>query len=163
MTPNDHDLYQLAERLGQTLLDQQLCLATAESCTGGWVGKVMTDVAGSSSWYERGFITYTNQAKQDQLAVSAATLQAHGAVSEATAQAMAAGVLQFSHAQLSLAITGIAGPSGGSEQKPVGLVWFAWSRKEAQTIATSQVFKGDREAVRRQAVLYALEGVFQLL
>ena len=139
------------------MLNQTVCCA--ESCTGGWLAKVMTDVAGSSAWFERGFVTYSNAAKQEELGVPAEILDEYGAVSEATARAMALGALQHSHAEHSIAITGIAGPSGGSEHKPVGLVWFAWATLGQIRHCDSLVFTGDREAIRRQAVFYALQGL----
>ena len=157
------ELTRLAERVGRALAERGLMLATAESCTGGWVAKVMTDVAGSSGWFERGFVTYSNQAKQDLLGVRASTLQAHGAVSEQTVREMAEGALARSRAQVTLAISGIAGPEGGSPGKPVGTVWLAWARTGAATRARLAQFPGDREAVRRQSVLAALQGVLDIL
>ena len=144
-------------------------LACAESCTGGWVSEVITATAGSSGWFERGFITYSNAAKQEMLGVSGATLAAHGAVSPQIAQEMAQGVLAHSHAQIALAITGIAGPgggippSGGSPGKPVGTVCFAWCRAGAPAIGETRYFSGDREAIRRQAVIHSLRGLLALL
>lgn len=138
-------------------------MSSAESCTGGWLGKIATDIPGSSAWYERGFITYTNSAKQEMLAVAEATLQQYGAVSEAVARAMAEGALQHSHAQLSVAITGIAGPGGGSATKPVGTVCFAWSAEGMVTRSHTCHFQGDREEVRIQAVAEALQGLLRVL
>lgn len=157
------DLYELAFRLGEELKARGLWLASAESCTGGWVGEAVTSVSGSSNWYDRGFITYTNEAKQDMLGVSADTLAAHGAVSEATVKEMALGALTHSRAQVALAISGIAGPTGGTPEKPVGLVWFAWAFKDGRVEAERHVFPGDRQEVRRQAVVMALEGVLKRL
>ena len=156
---NDSDLQQLAEQVGQALRQRQWMLCAAESCTGGWVAKILTDVVGSSAWFERGFVTYTNVSKQEMLGVEARILDEHGAVSEATVQGMASGALQHSHADISLAITGIAGPGGGTEAKPVGLVWFAWGIRDTAVHSEQHVFDGDREAVRRQAVQTALQGV----
>jgi len=153
----------LATRIGAKLKAQGLMLATAESCTGGWVAQAVTAVAGSSDWFDRGFVTYSNAAKQEMLGVSAGTLARHGAVSEQTAREMAAGVLVHSRAQVALAITGIAGPSGGSPEKPVGMVCFAWSRKDAAPIAQTRQFEGDRERVRRQSVTFALQTLLELL
>jgi len=153
----------LAARVGAGLKAQGLMLATAESCTGGWVAKAVTAIAGSSDWFERGFVTYSNAAKQEMLGVSAGTLATHGAVSEQTAREMAAGALARSRAQVALAITGIAGPAGGSPDKPVGMVCFAWSRQNGAPVAQTRHFEGDRESVRRQAVLAALQGVLALL
>ncbi len=158
--PSDIELYDLARQTGQYFLKEHQWLCTAESCTGGWLGKVLTDVVGSSSWYERGFITYSNQAKQDLLGVDNTLLAKYGAVSEESARAMAQGALKNSAADQSVAITGIAGPDGGTDSKPVGLVWFAWADKNNSSIRTeSVVFKGDREAVRRQAVMFALQNL----
>lgn len=153
------ELSLLARRLGEVLGARGWRVATAESCTGGWVAKLITDVAGSSRWFDRGFVTYSNAAKQQMLGVRAETLAAHGAVSEATVREMAAGALARSEAQISVAVSGIAGPGGGSPAKPVGLVWFAWALAEGGIHARQARFDGDREAVRRQAAAVALEGV----
>ena len=157
------ELTRLAERVGRALAERGLMLATAESCTGGWVAKVMTDVAGSSGWFERGFVTYSKQDKQDLLGVRASTLRAHGAVSEQVVREMAEGALARSRAQVALAISGIAGPEGGSPGKPVGTVWLAWARVGVAPRARRAQFPGDREAVRRQSVLAALQGVLDIL
>ncbi|MFL6646758.1 MAG: CinA family protein [Sulfurifustis sp.] len=159
----DTELTALAAEVGQALTNAGLMLATAESCTGGWVGRVVTSVSGSSSWYERGFVTYSEDAKQELLGVSAQTLRQHGAVSEPTARAMAEGALARSRAHVTLAITGIAGPSGGTAQKPVGTVWFAWAAKGRATKALRQQLDGDREAIRRQSVVIALSELLKLL
>ncbi len=153
----------LAQRVGAKLKAQGLMLATAESCTGGWVAQAVTAIAGSSDWFDRGFVTYSDAAKREMLGVNAATLASYGAVSEQTAREMAAGALAHSRAQAALAITGIAGPSGGSPEKPVGTVCFAWSRKDAAPIAQTRLFKGDRESVRRQSVMFALQILLELL
>ncbi len=150
---------QLACRLGEQLLQKQMMLATAESCTGGWVAKIITDIPGSSRWFERGFVTYTNIAKQEMLGVTAETLEGHGAVSEQTVQAMAEGALMHSHAQLSVAISGIAGPGGATPGKPVGTVWFAWAVAGGAVETYMECFSGDRETVRQKAVWVALEGL----
>lgn len=155
-TVTDDDLAALAQEVGRTLGQASLLLATAESCTGGWVGRVVTSVDGSSRWYERGFVTYSEDAKQELLGVPSDVLKQHGAVSEATARAMAEGALSHSHADVALAITGIAGPSGGSEKKPVGTVWFAWAVRGHATRAARHLLKGDRESIRRQSVAIAL-------
>lgn len=159
--PNDTALDALAMKLGDALHAQQRMLATAESCTGGWVAKVLTDIPGSSSWFDRGFVTYTNQAKQDMLGVPAMVLEKYGAVSEQTVQAMARGGLHHSQADFSLAISGIAGPGGATADKPVGLVCFAWAEKRAAAAprvwSAHHIFNGDRDAVRRQAVATALQ------
>jgi nicotinamide-nucleotide amidase len=153
------DIDTLAAEVGRMLERRGLLLATAESCTGGWVSQAVTSVAGSSRWFDRGFVTYTNLSKQELLGVSAETLSRHGAVSEQTACAMAEGALARSHAQLALAVTGIAGPGGGNEQKAVGTVWFAWAGIGRQTVSDRRVFTGDRQAVRGQAVVAALDGL----
>lgn len=159
----DDELYRLAEETGLALKARGWMLATAESCTGGWVGEAVTAVSGSSSWYDRGFITYTNAAKQEMLGVEAETLANFGAVSEQTVREMAAGVLLHSQAHISLAISGIAGPTGGSPDKPVGTVCFAWAVRNGPLKSESRVFAGDRSAVRQQAVFHALQGVLALL
>ena len=157
------DLVALSERVGSTLAERALTLVTAESCTGGWVAQVVTHTGGSSAWFERGFVTYANEAKVEMLGVSPETLSICGAVSEPTAREMAAGALNHSKALIALAITGIAGPTGGSPDKPVGTVCFSWCRKGAEPMAATCRFEGDREAIRRQAVVHALEGVLRLL
>lgn len=138
-------------------------LATAESCTGGWLAKVCTDRAGSSGWFERGFVTYSNAAKQELLGVRAETLARHGAVSRETVLEMVAGVLAHSHAHWALAISGIAGPGGGSPEKPVGTVCFAWGGPGGWRLAREARFQGDRDAVREQAVATALQVLLQRL
>jgi nicotinamide-nucleotide amidase len=156
-------LIHLASEVGQRLHLAGLRLVTAESCTGGWVAKMITDVAGSSAWFDRGFVSYTNQSKQDMLGVSAALLNEHGAVSEAVVRAMAQGALSHSEGDISLAITGIAGPGGGTPQKPVGLVWLGWARRDGHQAVRRGLFEGDRHGVREQAVVAALEGVLEQL
>ncbi len=153
----------LAEQVGTALQSRGLMLASAESCTGGWVGGAVTAVAGSSQWYERGFITYSNQSKQEMLGVSAATLAENGAVSESTVREMAAGALKHSHAHVALAISGIAGPGGAVPGKPVGTVCIAWALRSGTGRAETFHFAGDRSAVRVQAVEAALRGVLQIL
>jgi nicotinamide-nucleotide amidase len=152
----------LAEQVGAALAARGWMLATAESCTGGWVAKVVTDIAGSSTWFDRGFVTYSNGAKQDMLGVPAALLEAHGAVSEPVVRAMAEGALARSGAHVSVAISGIAGPGGGSPEKPVGMVWFAWGVRGAGTVAVLEHFSGDRNAIREQSVERALRGAWEL-
>ncbi len=158
----NRDLEQLAREVGQTLLHAGLRLVTAESCTGGWVGEAVTAIAGSSDWFDRGFITYSNAAKREVLGVTAATLQRHGAVSEETAREMALGALKHSKAQISIAITGIAGPGGGSTDKPVGTVCFAWAKNDAALLSERHLLSGDREAVRYQSVQIALRGLIAI-
>jgi len=161
-TQTDDALEGLARRLGVALESRGLLLATAESCTGGWVSMALTAVPGSSRWFDRGFVTYSNAAKQEMLGVPAATLETHGAVSEATAQAMVHGAIEHSDASVALAITGIAGPGGGTVDKPVGTVCFAWSVDGDCSSSTCQ-FDGDRAAIRRQAVARVISGVLERL
>jgi nicotinamide-nucleotide amidase len=153
----------LAEALGVRLLERKALCATAESCTGGLVAGAITEIAGSSSWFDRGFVTYSNEAKMDLLGVPEATLARYGAVSEATARAMAEGALARSRAVLAVAVTGVAGPGGGSAEKPVGMVCFAWGKSGAATTATTHHFPGDRRAVREASVRVALEGLIARL
>ena len=153
---------ELARRVGERLKAANAMLATAESCTGGWAAQVVTSVAGSSAWFDRGFITYSDAAKQELLGVRAETLRSHGAVSEQTAREMARGALERSKATLALSITGVAGPSGGTREKPVGMVCFAWSRG-GEVRSETRHLPGDRESVRRQSVILALEGVLRTL
>jgi len=155
----DSDLVELSAAIGAACLARKLTIATAESCTGGWAAQVITHTPGSSAWFERGFITYTNAAKADMLGVPMNTVEAFGAVSLETAMAMAAGALQHSNALISLSITGIAGPTGGSPDKPVGTVCFAWSGKNSTPSCERRLFNGDRESIRRQSVLHALSGL----
>jgi nicotinamide-nucleotide amidase len=149
----------LAILVGTRLKEKGLLLATAESCTGGWVAQVVTSVSGSSEWFDRGFVTYSNEAKREMIGVHAETLDYHGAVSEETAREMATGALAASRAQIAVAITGVAGPTGGTAQKPVGMVCFAWAVRGGAVDATTKHFAGDREAVRRQSVELGLQGV----
>jgi nicotinamide-nucleotide amidase len=161
MTTEDKELFALAERVGQKLRAAGRRFATAESCTGGWVAKVCTDVAGSSQWFECGFVTYSNAAKIRDIGVSERTLANHGAVSEATVREMAAGALRVSGADIVVAISGIAGPDGGTPLKPVGTVWFgvAAVHRGGDIVIASQtrLFSGDRELVRRGSVERALQ------
>jgi nicotinamide-nucleotide amidase len=156
-------LLALAEQLGQQLLSRKLSMSTAESCTGGWIAKLVTDVAGSSEWFDRGFVTYSNLSKQEMLGVAEEALENYGAVSDTVARQMADGALARSQADISVAVTGIAGPGGGSPQKPVGTVWFAWADSNHAAVAELQQFHGDRDAVRRQAVQHAIEGLLERL
>ncbi|MGV6827409.1 MAG: CinA family protein [bacterium] len=149
-------------RLAGRLLDSGLRMTAAESCTGGWIAKTCTDLAGSSAWFERGFVTYSNESKQELLGVDASDLAEYGAVSEAVARAMAIGALDRSHADISVAVTGIAGPGGGSAEKPVGTVWFCWAFRN-QTVVRCEQFSGDREQVRWQTVVTAIQGVVGML
>ncbi|WP_295399512.1 nicotinamide-nucleotide amidase [uncultured Thiocystis sp.] len=159
----DEPLESIAARLGDRMLQLGLRLATAESCTGGWVAKTVTDIAGCSAWFDRGFVTYSNAAKQEMLGVASETLDAHGAVSEPVAKAMVAGAMARSQAEVAVAITGIAGPGGGSADKPVGTVWFAWGLPGQRVLTGCDRFDGDRDRVRHQAVWVALEGLLEHL
>lgn len=161
--PSDEQLQSLAEQMGDRLKAANMLLTCAESCTGGFVSKVMTDIPGSSEWFDRGFVTYSNEAKQELLGVPAETVSEFGAVSEQTVRAMAAGALRHSQAGISLAITGIAGPGGGRLDKPVGMVWFAWATRDGRIHSEALQFIGDRDSVRRQAVAHALAGVLHRL
>jgi nicotinamide-nucleotide amidase len=151
-----------AHRLGRLLLETGYRVTAAESCTGGWIAKTLTDVPGSSAWFERGYVTYSDDAKRDMLAVPVAALAAHGAVSDAVVRAMAAGARAAARADCAIAVSGIAGPGGGTPAKPVGTVWFGWETP-AGAWTRSTVFDGDREAVRRQAVAMALGGLCEAL
>jgi len=184
------DLERLAAEVGTALKKRRAMLATAESCTGGWIAQAVTSIPGRSEWFDRGFVTYSDESKVDMLGVSQDTLQAQGAVSEATAREMARGALRHSRASVSVAVTGIAGPAGGSRDKPVGLVCFAWAMLESGELAGKHAtvsseggmessagaapprenvqscrvhLTGDREAVRRRSVAIALEGVVRRL
>ncbi|MGH8177750.1 MAG: CinA family protein [Steroidobacter sp.] len=161
----DIELQRVAVRIGASLLDAERRLVTAESCTGGWIGKVLTDVPGSSAWYLGGIVAYSNTLKQSLLGVHASTLSAHGAVSESTAREMAIGALETVGGHIALSVTGIAGPDGGQPGKPVGTVWFGWAFRtghEIETRVALETFPGDREAVRRQTVLRALSELERL-
>lgn len=160
---SDEELNQLATELGDKLQARGWMLATAESCTGGWVGQLVTAIPGSSNWYERGFITYANAAKVEMLGVPAETLDTYGAVSEDTASAMAAGALKHSHAQAALAISGIAGPGGGTREKPVGLVCYGWALADGTLMSSTCRLDGDRDEIRSRAVAAALRGLIDLL
>jgi nicotinamide-nucleotide amidase len=153
---------ELAKRIGQRLKGANAVLVTAESCTGGWAAQVVTSAAGSSAWFDRGFITYSNAAKRELLGVRAETLAQHGAVSEETAREMALGALARSQGSVAVSITGVAGPAGGTKEKPVGTVCFAWARA-GRVHAETRRFLGDRESVRKQSVISALEGVLSTL
>lgn len=157
--PAADDFLPLVERIAAALTARKARLATAESCTGGWIAKCLTDLPGSSKWFEYGFVTYGNRAKVSMLGVDPGQLERHGAVSKAVAEAMATGARSVSGADLAVAVTGIAGPDGGSRDKPVGTVWFAWSGPGDRLVSRREQFTGDRDAVRRQAVRVALTGV----
>jgi nicotinamide-nucleotide amidase len=152
----------LAAQVGGMLKSHGLMLVTAESCTGGGVAQAITEIAGSSGWFERGFVTYANAAKVEMLGVSPETLNIHGAVSEATVREMAEGALRHSHAHISLAVSGVAGPDGGTPEKPVGTVWFAWSMRNGATRARLHHLAGSRAEIRAQSVRIALQGLLEL-
>lgn len=156
---DDEALGRLSQRVGAALQKAAVVLATAESCTGGGIAEVVTRTAGSSAWFECGFVSYSNAAKTRLLSVDAEILEMHGAVSEETAAAMSLGALAHSAAGIALSVTGIAGPGGGSAGKPVGTVCFAWCRRNETPHTATRRFDGDRAAVRRQAVIFALEGL----
>jgi nicotinamide-nucleotide amidase len=156
----------LTQQLAQTLLAKGFKIALAESCTGGLLAAQLTSLAGSSDWFERGFVTYSNQAKEESIGVPKEVIERYGAVSEEVAKAMAEGVLNHSLAQISAAITGIAGPGGGSANKPVGMVCFAWGIQvddQIQTRSQTKQFSGDRQSIREQACVYAIESLLEQL
>jgi len=157
----DSELMQLSERVGQALKARGATMTTAESCTGGWIAKVITDVAGSSAWFERGFVTYSNEAKSQMIGVREVTLLQHGAVSEPVVVEMAIGALRAARADYAVSVSGIAGPDGGSAEKPVGTVWFGVASANGQGVTQCECFTGDRESVRRQATAYALNLLWQ--
>ncbi len=160
---SDEELLQLAHALGQKLHIKGWMLASAESCTGGWVAQIVTAIPGSSAWFDRGFVTYSNQSKQDMLGVNPATLETHGAVSEETVKEMAGGALTHSHAHISVALSGIAGPGGGSPKKPVGTVCIGWATVDGEPLSTTCRLSGDREEIRSRAVAAALRGLIELI
>ena len=158
----DAALARLAARVGRRLLAAKQLVATAESCTGGWIAKALTDIPGSSGWFEEGLVTYGNTAKRRRLGVGRRLVEAGGAVSEATVKAMARGLLLRSAASVAVAVSGIAGPGGAVPGKPVGTVWICWARRRARgvsVVAELHHFRGDREAVRRKTVRRALQGL----
>lgn len=160
--PEPSGVPELVLELAELLPQRHWMMATAESCTGGLIAGACTDLAGSSVWFERGFVSYSNAAKSELLGVDAALIEAHGAVSEPVARAMAEGAITYSRAQVSVAVTGVAGPGGGSPEKPVGTVWFGWS--VAGRLRTERrLFEGDRAAVRAATVRHALQTLLQLL
>ena len=160
---NEQSLQQFAQQLGVQLVAQNLTLATAESCTGGWLSKIITDIDGSSRWFECALVTYSNQSKQDLLGVSQTSLDQFGAVSQAVVNEMVLGLLDRCHAHLGVSISGIAGPGGGTADKPVGTVWIAWAKPGRVIESIKFEFDGDRGQVRWQAVEAALKGVQRLL
>lgn len=154
---NDEQLQQLSRRIGEQLKMRKATITAAESCTGGWIAKVFTDISGSSAWFERSFVTYSNDAKQQMVGVQASTLVQFGAVSEQTVREMAVGASKAAAAEYAIAVSGIAGPDGGTSDKPVGTVWFGFAGPEGRVVAQCQRFDGDRDAVRRQSVGWALQ------
>ena len=161
-TALDTELDALSAEVGDALLRRGWMLATAESCTGGWIAEVVTATSGSSAWFDRGFVTYSNAAKVDMLGVHQGTLDAHGAVSEATVAEMAEGALAHSVSDVSIAVSGVAGPTGGTPAKPVGMVCLAWAQRGRPTHVRTCHFSGDRHAVRRQTVIHALRELIGL-
>ncbi|WEF29132.1 nicotinamide-nucleotide amidase [Klebsiella aerogenes] len=157
----DSELMQLSEQVGLALKAQGATVTTAESCTGGWIAKVLTDISGSSAWFERSFVTYSNEAKSQMVGVSEATLLDNGAVSEPVVIEMAIGALRAARATYAVSVSGIAGPDGGSAEKPVGTVWFGVACASGQGVTRRECFAGDRDAVRRQATAYALNLLWQ--
>jgi nicotinamide-nucleotide amidase len=161
-SPSELDTPALIELLADLLQRKHWMMATAESCTGGLIAGACTDLSGSSNWFERGFVTYSNEAKTEMIGVDAALIAAHGAVSEEVARAMAEGAVARSNAQVAVAVTGVAGPTGGSPEKPVGTVWFGWS-VNGQSRTERRRFDGDRAAVRAATVRYALQMLATLI
>jgi nicotinamide-nucleotide amidase len=161
MAPGDRELAGLAATLGACLLARGLRVTTAESCTGGWIAKALTDIAGSSEWFEAGYVTYSNRAKAEMLAVPLDLLSQHGAVSEPVVSVMAAQARSLARVDLAVAVSGVAGPGGGSAAKPVGTVWFAWAAAQGTTSRVRHI-GGDREAVRRESVAEALRGLIEI-
>jgi nicotinamide-nucleotide amidase len=162
VTPSDSELEALARELGEALLARNQRVAAAESCTGGWIAKALTDLPGSSRWFEGAVVSYSNAAKHSVLGVPAGVIAAHGAVSEPVVRAMAEGARAKLGADHAVAVSGIAGPDGGTAEKPVGLVWLAWASRGGTT-AERRLFAGDREAVRRQSVALALQRMLELV
>lgn len=160
---SDAALHRLAEQVGEAARQHHQTLVTAESCTGGWIAKTLTDIAGSSGWFECGLAAYSYEAKQGLLGVHQQTLEEHGAVSRETVIEMVSGALVHSGATLAVAVTGIAGPGGGTDDKPVGTVWIAWKRRGGYPTGVVFHFAGDRDAVRRQTVAAALHGLLELM
>ncbi len=156
-------LAKLSERVGTLLSDKGHILVTAESCTGGGIASAITDIAGSSAWFDCAFITYSNEAKTDMVDVNPETLDNYGAVSQETVTEMAAGAITNSRGTVAVSVSGIAGPTGGTAEKPVGTVWFGWKIANEQEKQQKVCFSGDRQTVRQQACIYALEGLLELL
>ena len=162
-TPHKHDLHEVTQELARVLIKNHWHLSTAESCTGGMVAASITELAGSSEWFERGYVTYSNQSKSEDIDVSQNLIEQHGAVSDQVARAMALGAKQNSGSDLSLSITGIAGPTGGSQEKPIGTVCFAWALANDQIVSETKHFEGDRQQIRQQACDFSLRKLLDLL
>ena len=165
MANTDRDLARLAARVGRHLVKREFSVVTAESCTGGWIAKALTDIAGSSQWFVEGFVTYSNESKIRRLGVPSSVLKIQGAVSEATVRAMATGAIRRTGARLAVAVTGIAGPAGAVPGKPVGTVWLGWAQRRGRAIRVAvqlKHFRGNRAAVRRKAVRLALQGLLKV-
>ena len=163
MSPSEQELRDLAEQLGECLTSKDMKLASAESCSGGWLAKIITDIPGSSAWFVGSVVSYSNEAKQSLLGVSADTLSEFGAVSGDTVLEMSDGLFAHTDADVAVSISGIAGPDGGSDDKPVGLVWLSWGKRDKSVFANSFNFDGDREDVRRQSIKQALDNLLDLL
>jgi len=157
------DIKTSISQVAELLRRSEQRLAVAESCTGGWLAKVCTDLPGSSEWFDRGFVTYSNEAKHDMLGVHETTIEHHGAVSAQTVEEMVSGALSHSRAHWAIAVSGVAGPGGGSKVNPVGSVWFAWMKKNQNPLTLKKIFSGDRERVRQQSVEFALQELAKLL
>jgi nicotinamide-nucleotide amidase len=162
-TPQKNDLHEITQALARVLIKNNWHLSTAESCTGGLVAASITELAGSSDWFERGYVTYSNQSKSEDIDVSQNLIEQHGAVSDQVARAMALGAKQNSGSDLSLSITGIAGPTGGSPEKPIGTVCFAWALANDQIVSETKHFEGNRQQVRQQACDFSLRKLLDLL
>lgn len=161
---NDDEMTRLSIEMGKALLEKKRTITTAESCTGGWIAKVITDIAGSSEYYQRGFVTYSNEAKHEMIGVDEQTLLKYGAVSEEVVRQMAKGALIKANADFAVSVSGIAGPGGGSEEKPVGLVWFGFAMKTStgiQTTATHCIFSGSRAQIRAESVIFSLKSILK--
>lgn len=161
---NNDEITRLSIEVGKALIEKKCTLTTAESCTGGWIAKVITDIAGSSEYYHRGFVTYSNEAKHEMIGVDESTLSQHGAVSEEVVCQMALGALKAAKADFAISVSGIAGPGGGSADKPVGLVWFGFACKNASgthVIAKHCIFSGNREQVRAESVIFSLKSIYK--
>ena len=163
MRPSDQELLALAEELARAAMRKGWWIATAESCTGGWIGMLITSLPGSSNWYDGGFITYSNEAKQEMLGVPAAVIETHGAVSEETAREMAKGAIAHSRADAALSVSGIAGPAGATPGKPVGTVCMGWALRNGTVLSTTCRMGGDRQEVRARAVAAAVRGLLELM